>query len=165
MKNRRLLSLSLITLALSACVTTTPYQPLQKGQGYAEQKLESNRYRVTFNGNAQTSKQTVENYMLYRAAEITLANGADYFVMADQNTDADTRYTQIFNGVGGDVFASRGLLGIGVGVGNSIPSTEYQAQTDILIYKGKKPLNNSRAYDARELQINLGPLITRPKKD
>lgn len=163
MLNLRRLSLPLCALALAACATTTPYQPLQKGEGYAEQKIESNRYRITFNGNIQTSKQTVENFMLYRAAEVTLANGNDYFVVADQATNGDTRYTQLFNGFGGDVFATRGLVGVGVGVGTAIPSTEYQAQADILIYKGKKPQNNPRAYDAREIKINLGPLIVRPK--
>lgn len=154
---------TLTAVALAACATTSPYQPLKDGEGYAEQKIESNRYRITFNGNSRTTKQTVENFMLYRAAEITLTNGAQYFVMTDQNTEADTRYTQVFNGVGGDVFATRGLLGVGVGVSNSIPSTEYQAQADVLIYKGKKPENNPKAYDARQIQINLGPLITRPK--
>lgn len=154
---------TLTAFALAACATTTPYQPLKDGEGYAEQKIESNRYRITFNGNSRTTKQVVENFMLYRAAEITLANGAQYFVIADQNTGADTRYTQLFNGVGGDVFATRGLLGIGVGVGTAVPSTEYQAQADVLIYKGKKPEDNPKAYDARQIQLNLGPLITRPK--
>ncbi len=152
-----------VAITLAACATATPYKPLEKGEGYAEQKIESNRYRITFNGNSRTTKQMVENFMLYRAAEITLANGGQYFVMTDQNTEADTRYTQVFNGVGGDVFATRGLLGVGIGVSNSIPSTEYQAQADVLIYKGKKPDNNPKAYDARQIQINLGPLITRPK--
>lgn len=161
MKTIRRFTLSLLALGLGACATTTPYQPLQKGEGYAEQKIESNRYRITFDGNFRTRKQTVENFMLYRAAEITLANGGSYFVVTDQNTEADTRYTQTFSGVGSDVFATRGLLG--VGISSSIPTTEYQAQADILIYKGKKPENNPRAYDAREIQLNLGPLITRPK--
>jgi hypothetical protein len=163
MNTYRPLVYMLTVVTLSACATATPYQPLKSGEGYAEQKIESNRYRITFNGNSNTKKQAVENFMLYRAAEITLANGADYFVMADQNTEADTRYTQMFNGIGGDVFATRGMLGVGVGVGTSIPSTEYQAQADVLIYKGKKPENNPRAYDARQIQINLGPLIKRPQ--
>lgn len=163
MNTIRHLIFPLLSLSLVACATTTPYQPLQKGEGYAEQKIESNRYRVTFNGNFRTNKQTVENYMLYRAAELTLSNGGTYFVVADRNTDADTRYTQTYSGVAGDVFATRGLFGVGVGVSNAIPNTEYQAQADILIYKGKKPENNPRAYDAREIQINLGPLVTRPK--
>lgn len=161
MKTIRMFCLMLCTAVAAACATATPYQPLRKGEGYAEQKIESNRYRVTFDGNFRTNKQTVENYLLYRAAEITLANGGNYFIVADQNTEADTRYTQTFSGVGSDVFATRGLLG--VGVSTAIPTTEYQAQADILIYKGKKPENNPRAYDAREIQTNLGALITRPK--
>ncbi|MFW2344234.1 MAG: CC0125/CC1285 family lipoprotein, partial [Brevundimonas mediterranea] len=42
-------------LALAACATATPYQPAgfngERG-GYAEQRVENNRYRVSFAGNS-----------------------------------------------------------------------------------------------------------------
>ena len=39
-------------LALSACASLAPYgaQRAPGGQGYSEQRIESNRYRVTYNG-------------------------------------------------------------------------------------------------------------------
>ena len=39
-------------LALSACASLAPYGPQMSpnGQGYVEQRIESNRFRVTYNG-------------------------------------------------------------------------------------------------------------------
>jgi len=40
------------SLALSACASLAPYGPPMGpgGQGYVEQRIESNRFRVTYNG-------------------------------------------------------------------------------------------------------------------
>jgi hypothetical protein len=39
-------------LTLSACASLAPYGPQQaaRGQGFSEQRIESNRFRVTYNG-------------------------------------------------------------------------------------------------------------------
>ena len=62
-------------LALAACATATPYQPAgfngQRG-GYAEQRLENNRFRVSFSGNSVTSRDQVEMSLLLRSAELTV---------------------------------------------------------------------------------------------
>ena len=62
-----------LAAALTGCATPTPYQPNIPGQavsgGYSETKIESNRWRVTFAGNTLTSRETVEGYLLFRAAE------------------------------------------------------------------------------------------------
>lgn len=159
------LALSGLALGLAACVTATPYQPATNGVGYAEQRLESNRYKVTFTGNSSTSRQTVENYLLYRAAEVTLQNGYDYFVQADSATDAQTTYTQNFNGgfggYGGYWSPFYGP-GFGIGASSSIPRTEYEAQANILVFKGTKPADNFKAFDAREVKANLEAVIARP---
>ena len=151
------------TLLLAACATPTPYQPARDGLGYAEQRLESNRYKVTFSGNSRTSKETVENYLLYRAAEVTLRSGYDYFVMAQQGTEAETRYSQTFSGGFGSGFYSwYPRSAIGFGVGTSIPSTEYQAEANIVMFKGKKAPNDVKAFSASELKANLESLLVRP---
>src|ERR1700760_2290111 len=80
---------------LAACVSPTPYQPNVRGSatsgGYSETRLEPNRWRVNFAGNSMTSRETVEGYLLFRAAELTLQNGDDWFEIVDRNTDAKTR--------------------------------------------------------------------------
>ena len=156
----------LSALLLSACASVTPYQPLNNGVGYADQKLENNRYRISFSGNSSTPRETVANYVLYRAAEVTLSNGYDYFTLAAQSTDQEIKsggggFGFGFGGVG---IGRNGGLGIGFGSGSDI-RTEYQGSADVAMYRGKKPANNAQAYDAREVKNNLDPTITRPKAD
>ncbi|WEK42740.1 MAG: hypothetical protein P0Y64_15400 [Candidatus Sphingomonas colombiensis] len=78
-------------LLVSGCATETTYRPATgKGfyrTGYSDRQIESNRWLVTFAGNTVTDRDTVERYLLYRAAELTLQNGYDYFVMVDRTTD------------------------------------------------------------------------------
>ncbi|MCR9194047.1 MAG: hypothetical protein NXH88_04895, partial [Hyphomonas sp.] len=71
--SRLRISTALLALAfLGACATATPYQAALEGQkGYANQQIESNRWQISFAGNSLTDRQTVETYLLYRAAELT----------------------------------------------------------------------------------------------
>ncbi len=79
---------------LTACATATPYQPSAKADmrnGFSELQIEKDRVKVTFDGNSLTDRQTVETYLLYRAAELTKGAGYDYFVLTDRATDQKTR--------------------------------------------------------------------------
>ncbi len=150
---------------LAACVTATPYQPRSGGYGYAEQKLEANRYRITFAGNSSTPRETVENYLLYRAAELTVSAGYDYFVTASQGTDASTRYRQTVTGYPGFGYYYWYPHFSTVAVSTSDPVTQYEAQAYIVMYKGEKTDSDTRAFDARQLKQNLETLIVRPGTD
>lgn len=59
----------LLAIGLASCETATPYQPLRPGSGasggFTNQRLDANHFRVTFRGNALTSRETVETYLLY----------------------------------------------------------------------------------------------------
>ena len=151
-------------LALAACATVTPYQPLSDGRGYAEQRLESNRYRVRFTGSAKTPREAVENYLMYRAAELTLQNGYGHFLVAGRDIEAPPPR----NGSSGGVsigFGSGGYSGVGIGLGTVIGGggEARLAQMDVLMFAGPKPASQPAAFDARELLSNLGPTIQRPK--
>jgi len=78
---------------LTACATATPYQAAQKAgaYGFDQQQIENNRFSVSFSGNSLTDRETVETYMLYRAAELAVNNGYDHFTVADADTDASKR--------------------------------------------------------------------------
>jgi hypothetical protein len=81
---------------LAACATATPYQAAtQNSRGYAEQKIEANRFQVEFSGNSLTDRKTVETYLLYRAAELTRENGFDHFRVADRETQGKTTYVPV----------------------------------------------------------------------
>ncbi len=64
----------------------TPYQQSGLLGGFKEIRLSDNSFRVTFNGNAQTSSDVASNYCLLRCAELCLENGFKYFVLISENT-------------------------------------------------------------------------------
>mgnify|MGYP001358476655 CR=1 FL=1 len=84
-----------ITAGLAGCTTATPYQPDLRGSqvsgGFSETRVTNDRFRVQFRGNTLTSRDTVERYLLYRAAELTLAQGYDWFEIDDRRTDRTQR--------------------------------------------------------------------------
>lgn len=70
-------------LALAACQT-----PYQDGSGFKGllggvevQRLDETTFQVYAHGNAMTSAVTIQNYVLRKAAETTLAAGYEYFVV------------------------------------------------------------------------------------
>lgn len=164
----RTLLLGAALLALGACGLPTLYGPAADGYGYSSTQLESDRFRVSFRGNSLTERETVENYLLYRAAELTLAQGGDYFVLVERSTEPQTHYN-----TGPSTFGGFGYGGWGphyhrsafLGSGTATPITNYRADADIVIRSGPKPPNEPRAYDAREVMARLGPSIVRPPTD
>jgi len=193
--NKALLVALAVTLAgasLAACETATPYQPLSsknaQSGGYSETKLEADRWRVTFQGNSLTSRGTVENYLLYHAAELTLSQGFDWFAMADRSTDKQTDtyalpgpygygwrpYWRFYGGRHGwatwDPYFG-GPWGPGWGGrfgggpwGPDFETVErYEASAEIVMGHGPKPANDRHALDAHEVTANLASHIVRPK--
>ena len=155
------LAVALAALGICACASTTPYQPLSRGEGYSEQKLEANRYRIAFAGNSSTPRRTIENYVLYRAAELTLDNGFDYFVLS--GTTRDRARSGVGVGFGGFSIGSSG--GVGVGVGASSGSNGGSVdQAEVVMFRGAKPPDNPGAFDARDVKANLEKEI-KPSKE
>ena len=159
------LATSLLVLAagllLAACAAPTPYQPAEGGFGYSDQPLESNRYRVSFAGNSVTPRDVVQNYLLYRAAELTVQKGCDYFTVVRQDLERSTAYH-------GSGFTNAPLLfdrhrAIGWGVGttsySAYPIDSYAAFADIVVHQGEKPQDDPNAYDARDVLRQLGPTV------
>ena len=144
-----------------------------------------------FAGNSHTSRETVERYLLFRAAELTLQTGNDYFIMVDRDTDKQTRtYTTPaalaaasagpyggYSGFGywgpswryygrgfgwrgwnaffGDPFWDRASI--------SAPSSDTRRWPRSSSASGRKPADNVRAFDAREVVDRLGPTIQVPE--
>jgi hypothetical protein len=138
----------------------TPYQPAAGGYGYSEQQIEDNRYRVTFAGNDRTSSDAVQNYLLYRAAEVTLDHGYDYFTMVDRNLDRSTTYwgsgPSTYMGTG---FGRRSGGFIGFGTSTARPIDSYTAYADIVLFKGEKPADEVNAYAAHDVLSRLDATI------
>lgn len=81
-------------LVLAACATATPYQQSTSADarnGFSEIQIENDRTRISFDGNSLTKRDTVETYLLFRAAELTKQKGYDFFTLTDRATDEKTR--------------------------------------------------------------------------
>ncbi|MEM8770114.1 MAG: hypothetical protein AAGD92_00570 [Pseudomonadota bacterium] len=171
----RLISLGAL-MAVAACATATPYGPAQgqRGYGFSEQRIEQDRFRITFRGNSSTARETVENSLLYRAAELTVQQGFDYFVVEENDTEARTS----FSSSGGPAFYGRYGFGYPFyGAGYAFPYyaygfgwgypysgytreiTRYSAIAFVTMHPGEKPSDNPRAFTAREVLANLGPVV------
>ena len=79
---------------LAACATATPYQAATAPgafDGFSQQMIESDRARISFAGNSLTQRDTVENYLLFRAAETAVERGYDWFELQGRDTEEKTR--------------------------------------------------------------------------
>jgi hypothetical protein len=158
----------MLALLLAGCAVPTPYEPASDGYGYAEQQLENDRYRVAFSGNSVTPRAVVQNYLLYRAAELTREKGHDYFTVVNQDLERTTvYYGSGFNdfGWGGPGFRSQPAVGLGFGSYSAYPIDSYTAFADIIMGDGEKSAQEANAYDASDVLRTLGPQIQRPAKD
>ena len=93
MKLRHLL-LAASVAVLSACATSTPYQAASKPgafDGFSQTLIENDRARVSFAGNSLTERDTVENYLIYRAAELAVERGFETFALTERDTEEKTR--------------------------------------------------------------------------
>ncbi len=171
MRNAAIVILALT--ALAACATSTPYGPAPEGGGYgfSEQQIETDRYRVTFSGNSSTTRETVENFLLYRAAELTVEHGFDYFTMLESDTEEKTTYsaTSYYPAFYGRYSYAAGprrayyhfpYYAYGFGWGYPYESytreiNRYTAIAFIKMHKGEKPEGDPHVFDAREVIANL----------
>lgn len=170
---RMLMLATALTAALAACATPTPYQAASTDRyGFQEQQIEANRVRITFRGNTLTDRDTVETYLLYRAAEVTLAAGKDYFIVANRDTEEHSRLQS--TGPRHPRFAfdywyfspRRGWSPWYDPFWDEPSSyrevSRYEAIAEIAMFNGPKPANDANAFDAREVQANLQGRIARP---
>ncbi|MEO1611431.1 MAG: hypothetical protein AAFU55_03620 [Pseudomonadota bacterium] len=152
--------------ALAACAKPTPYQPRAATGGFEESRLETDRYRVSFRGNTVTSRDLVERSLLYRAAELTLAEGGDWFEVVSSDTDVDRDYfTSGFIHPQPSLFRHRRK---GFGAFPVFPPTihkreRFEAVAEIVVRKGEKPGDQAEAYDARDVIATIGPSLPRPE--
>jgi hypothetical protein len=68
---------SVLVALLAGCAST--YQPLGRTGGYEDKQLEKDTFQVSYFGNGNTPRPVVLKYFLYRCAELTVAQGYEYF--------------------------------------------------------------------------------------
>jgi len=158
---KRLVLALAAALALSACATPpTLYQASAGRQaiGYSEYRIEPGRYRVTFRGGPGAPPQQVSDYALLRAADLAIADGYDWFRVADRFSEArPDSGPRLSVGIGGATFGRHSAVGVGVNQGIPLGGGPSLAQTiEVVMGKGERP-RGPDIYDARALRQNIGP--------
>lgn len=185
-------SLTVLALALGGCATTsTPYQPVSSANrvagGYSEVRLAQDRYSVTFVGNTLTSREQVETYLLYRAAELTVQQGFDWFVIQDRQLEHRVEQQYVPDPLYSPRFSSDfaywrpywRYYGPIDGWHTWYPYygdpfwadhidrrtvERYEATAEIQMGHGAMPAANLKAFDARDVMARLGPGIRPPSQ-
>ena len=175
MKIKRL-ALSLLFLVVAGCTTPAPYKPAEDGHGtgYSDERLADNRYRVTFTGNSRTQRETVEDYLLLRSAEVTRDAGYQWFTFDTRSTEAKTVYHTDFEGFPGwgphwgrfgwywhswpydpwDPFWNDNAT--------SFPTTSYHAYAEIILLTPEQAKADAHALRAADVIERLGPKAAPP---
>jgi hypothetical protein len=146
--------------------------------GYAETRLSDAAWRVEFVGDDFTSRETIETYLRYRSAELTIDNGYDWFASSTAEVSEESeiiveaprldRYRERYwrpHWRRRSRFFWSDLDPVG-----PIPreprepqvftSVHYSASADIHFGRGAMP---EGAFDAHRLLEELGPEIVRPQ--
>ena len=158
---KKLLPAVFAALALTACATPQPtlYQAAAGPQavGYSEYRIEPGRYRITFRGGPGAPPERVSDYALLRAADLTLADGYDWFRVSDRFMAGEPdRAPRLSLGLGGGNGGYRSSVGVGLGTSFSLGGGPSVASTlEVVMGKGPKP-QGADVYDARGVRGSIG---------
>ena len=152
------------SLALTGCMTLAPYGPqtAQGSQGYSEYRIDSEHWRVTYNGVGAPGP--VADMALLRAADLTVEQGYDWFEVTQRYVDGRPDSAGGFRpsmsvGYGGGSYGGRygrySSSGVGVGVGLNFQGPSPTSTTlEIVMGRGQAP-GQAETYDARSVQQSL----------
>ncbi|WP_258808029.1 CC0125/CC1285 family lipoprotein [Pseudidiomarina sp. CB1] len=159
-----------VSFVVGACASEPDYRAAENGgYGYTETKITDTDYQVEFKARG-SDKGAAMNYALLRAAEVTLENDHDWFVITHRETqiDKETIRDHSFDGMaGGDMvtycnmircetrYYPRSAFSAGIHVGGRTDS-DIQVTLDIQLGSGSQP-QDKHSYDASEVVANLKP--------
>ncbi len=166
MRKNIFLTLILFSIIINGCATT--YHPTGFAGGYFNQQIESDVIRVGFAGNGYTSGIDVEDYIVFRCAEITHQLEYQYFAYLDtkdytsssqHSTPLRTTTTGSATVSGNTVYGSATSTTTG---GQNYTITKPAGTVTIKLFKTKPQGSNVR--DANQVIRYLGPKIEFSKK-
>jgi hypothetical protein len=150
--------LTIAALTLTACATSAPttYRPSYgEGYGYSDQRIEQDRFRTRFDAGSDMSIERAQDMALIRAAQLTLEEGGDWFVVASEETSGNDRNPVQLGASVGRSFGSGRRSGSSVGLGIRIDGSAGQKtiSLEILIRSGEREFGPNN-YDARDIIRN-----------
>lgn len=163
-----------LTLLLSSCMIT-PYGPYDTALGgYTNRLINQNTAIVNISSTRITHRYTTQAYALYRAAEVTIDNGFDYFIVVSSsyiNKNVRVLEKEDYHGYNTEPPRSynafpRSLSYAGYRIEGS-RSPQYTSRYGhcifygptivIKMFKGIAPTGVPGAFDAADIMAHLGP--------
>lgn len=159
-----------LALVLGACASQSAYTPAKDSEayGYYSTPLGDNRYRVGYNGNSTMSENLVKDYALFRAAELTMQQGKDWFQIVERESSSvekpggasiarhDTDYVIERNcGLLGCSSSMRPVMHTTIGVDSGTGRTTWNSRLEIVMGTGAMPTGAGSYYDADTLLKSL----------
>ncbi len=159
--NTRLLSALAGCLLIAGCASGPAYRPAAQPDdyGYRDTVLTSDRYRVSFAGDSGTARESVENFALFRAADVAIAHGASRFRITSRETSPIT--TTSGGGPSTSIGYGWGYPFFGTGIGYSsggYSRTRYETVLEIQV-GADVPAEGADVYNAIELKRNLSAQV------
>jgi hypothetical protein len=156
-------------LAVAACAPAGPtgYRALSGKFGYEDARMADGAWRIVFYASAETARDRLENFVLYRAAELARSEGRPRFAVMEHGfqTLEETPAERERPPPGFEV------SGAGFGRADPTLTREYEAppgrepeirlKADMLVcpYDGAPPDRAERLYETAEVLRVLGPSI------
>ncbi len=149
-------------LSLAGCASLAPYGPQRGpgGQGFSEQRIESDRYRVTYSGVGAPGP--VADLALLRAADLTVEQGYDWFEVTQRYIDGRPDSAGGFRpsvsvgyGGGSGRYGAYRYSGSGASVGVGLNFSGPSPTSTVLEVRLGRGLKPAEAYDAREVRASL----------
>ena len=145
------------TLALTACETPT-YRAANNNTsyGYTDAALEDGRHRITFRAR---DLNTAYDFALFRAAELTKAEGHEWFRIVNSvsnEEDYNEGPTITVGGHGGWGHRSRSGVGVGFGIPLGESHSEAIQTLEIVVGTGDQPEDDA-AYNADSVIGKISP--------
>jgi hypothetical protein len=149
--------ISLLALTLSACASTTPtvYGPADaNGHGYTEQRIETDRFRVSFHSGYDMTIEATEDMALLRAAQLTQQHGGTWFVVVHRSRSGNERDpVRMQASAGHHAGSRRSGSSVGLGVVFDGSAGEKSAMVEILVRSGEREIGPDN-YSAADVIAN-----------
>jgi len=155
--------LIVLVALLAACASAPAYAPAVEstGTGFSHVQVEDNRFFVTYRAKGGADARLIEDYALLRAADLTLQQGREWFIVDRRSTDAlsgSSSGPRVGVSVGGGSIGRRSGVGVGVGVTMPVGGGGARATAATLEVRtgwGERPEDAANVYDARSVATSL----------
>lgn len=139
---------------------STPYQDMGITGGVQASKMTDDVWRISARGNGYTDRTVVQDYVLLKAAETTIAAGRTHFVVVNQ-ADASSQGT--FRTADTCSFSTYGATTFG-SCTPGVTSAYVKPGEDVLIRTlpvTASPVEKAAAIDAQQIVRNIGGQVKR----